>query len=198
MPDRSNPKRPEGGAMAEGTKSTVQSKVDQSGADTRTHDPAGSERRHRDRWEASTRRLAERLADELGGNAAEVRRRLQTEHGVTVPPSTVAGWVSRRPVRSAPTAGSIADRAHRLLSLEMDRLERSSVKLDLDRLQKVATTLKALNGLSRGQAAPKVRTLQDLSRSEPETEGPEGVDAGHRNGTQSHPASLSELVSGSP
>jgi len=148
--------------------------------------PAGSEAGKQSdgrSWLPSVRALAERLADEEHGNARAVRRRLESEHGLSVPQSTVTQWTRRRPVSAPPTAGSIADRAHRLLSLEMDRLERSSAKLDLDRLAKVAATLKTLQGVGRSQGGAKQRTLEDLSAGEQSTEGEQAVASASQNGT---------------
>jgi hypothetical protein len=125
----------------------------------------------------------ERLAEEENGDLRAVRRRLETEHRLSVPNTTLRLWVRRRAVPTAPSVQTISERALALLSSEMSRLERSSAKLDLDRLGKVAQTLKTLDGLSRKQAAPGLKTLSDLSSDADPKPEREDVQASSQNGT---------------
>lgn len=150
-------------------------KVHRIGADTRTHDsvPAGSKDGRR--WPRAVRETVERIAEEERGDVGAVRRRLQAEHGLTVPSTTLRLWVRRRAAPDVPTVGAIAERALSLLSSEISALERASVRVDLDRLGKVAQTLKTLEGLSRRQAGTRRQTLSDLSAGSQTADEAEGV-----------------------
>jgi hypothetical protein len=145
--------------MSKPSQTVLQSKVDQIGADSWSHD-----RRHR--YPAETRELAGELALELDGNAAAVGRALQAQHGLKVQPETLRRWTRETMAAAAPP--STRDLSHRtlaLLSLEMRRLEQlPASKLDLARLAAVAQILKTLDGLKTDKAPSRAtRTLADLN-----------------------------------
>jgi hypothetical protein len=112
---------------------------------------------------------AAELLSELQGDVPQTAQILRAELGADVPRVTLKRWRDTAHRSDAvPTVGAISDRALRLLSGEMTRLERlPSSKLDLERLSKVATTLKTLDGLKDSRrAAVKPRTLEDLNGSD--------------------------------
>jgi hypothetical protein len=120
------------------------------------------------------REATTRWVHELDLNGPAVRRRLISELGVDVPQVTVSRWVRMaRLTAPPPTLQNVSDRALRLVSSEIKRLEAQPlVKLDLDRLQKATAILKMIQGLQppkRNVQGP--RTLADLNGSERETEG---------------------------
>lgn len=118
------------------------------------------------RYPAATRALALRIYEDTKGTATSVARILEAEHGETVNVESVRYWIARASrANETPSIGGLADRTLALLSSELKRLERvSPSKLDLDRLAKVAQTLKTLDGLrARGTSRNEPRKLEDLN-----------------------------------
>jgi len=135
------------------------------------------------RHSEAIRRAAVRLRVEEGLTAAQVSDRLQSEHGATVPRSTVAAWLALaaldRPIPKD-LKGSIGDQAARVLRLtdsEIRRLEAKKGPTDLERLSRIASILKVTESLKTaspqaGKAgkASRARTLDELDLgSEEET-----------------------------
>ena len=126
-------------------------------------------RPERRRWEESTRLLALQIAAAVDQNAAEVRRRLSSEHGLDVPTSTIHNWMKAPGGSEIPSITELSERVRRLLLQEIRRLEMTSAaRRDLDRLSKTAQILKALDALkTTSPKTTKRRTLADLNGSEP-------------------------------
>lgn len=117
------------------------------------------------------REAAREAARDPDLSAAQIRRWLAAEHEAAVPMETVSRWVRLARAELEPQSiGDLSDRILSLLAADLRRIEAQPVaKLDLDRLAKVAATLKSLDGLkSKRGAAPKVKTLSDLSDTEGE------------------------------
>jgi hypothetical protein len=148
--------------FGESEESGSEPKVHQIGADTRAHTEAGltpAERRE-------LRETVRTWVHELDLRAPEVRARLKREQGLEVPASTAARWVrAARLTAPPPSLQSVSDRALRLISSEVKRLElQPASHLDLDRLGKATQILKTLQGLKPLKAERNgPRTLQDLT-----------------------------------
>jgi hypothetical protein len=135
---------------------------------TRAQDP-GPHRLSGNRWTPAVRERASDLLADLLGDVPRVARALREELGADVPHPTLKRWRDEAHRSNAvPSVAGISDRALRLLAGEMTRLEAlPSSKLDLERLGKVASTLKTLDGLTRSsRSAPRARTLADLNGAE--------------------------------
>lgn len=129
----------------------------------------GPHRLSGNRWTPTVKERASDLLADLMGDVPRVARALRDELGVDVPHPTLKRWRDEAHRSNAvPSVAGITDRALRLLAGEMTRLEAlPSSKLDLERLGKVATTLKTLDGLTRSsRSAGKARTLADLNGAE--------------------------------
>jgi hypothetical protein len=117
------------------------------------------------------REAAREAARDPDLSAAQIRRWLAAEHEAAVPMETVSRWVRLARAELEPQSiGDLSDRILSLLAADLRRIQAQPVaKLDLDRLAKVAATLKSLDGLKRkGPAAAKLKTLSDLNDSEAE------------------------------
>lgn len=112
------------------------------------------------------------LEDRLTFEAA--RERLLSDHGETVPRSTIVGWIAaaeRNPAMPQDLSMETREQARRVLRLtraELSRLERMSGQPDLTRIERVARILRSIEGRSdlKGDPNPngkRVRTLEDLS-----------------------------------
>lgn len=136
----------------------------------------------RARWPEAIRLEAIRLRRERGLRSAEIAGRLEREHGAAVGESTVAGWLSRASRDETPSAadlaGEIGAQAALLLRItgsEIRRLDRKQGPKDVERIERLARSLKVLEGLkaaapNTGESkAPKAKTLEDLT-SEAEEE----------------------------
>jgi transposase-like protein len=140
-------------------------------------------------WPKALRASAVRLRREEGLTALQISRRLKSDYGVAIPQGTVGKWLTQ-PTAEGQSIGTLARRATRLAEREIDRLERNTKEIDLDRLAKLAAILKALQPLtstppkeglqSLGGTDPhqteglKVTTLQDLSEAQDTEEGEAG------------------------
>ncbi len=104
------------------------------------------------------------MFEATGENLAATVRRLERDHGLTVPVTTVRSWVKRPPPSDdAPTVAGTSERLIRLLSSEVRRIERQpSAKMDVDRCLKIAQTLKVLEAIG-GKGKAQGRGLLDLT-----------------------------------
>lgn len=121
-----------------------------------------------DRWPSEVRERCWQLGDDPKISAQKVADRLGAELGRKVPVTTVRRWLREVPDRgAAPTVDDLTERCLRLLEAEVRRLERSAAKLDIDKLNKVAATLKTLRPAQTSKA-PKVKaqTLTELSEAQ--------------------------------
>lgn len=121
------------------------------------------------RWTPRVHERAAELLTALQGDVPRTAAALRTELGADVPRVTLKRWRDQaHQIDGVPSVAALSDRALRLLSGEMSRLENAPPsKLDLDRLAKVAGMLKTVDGLSRSsRTAAKARTLADLNGSE--------------------------------
>jgi transcriptional regulator with XRE-family HTH domain len=146
------------------------------------------DRQGKEPWSKTLRVTAVRLRREEGLSAIQISRRLKTDYGVAIPQGTVGKWLTQ-PTAEGQSIGTLARRATSLAEREIDRLERNSKEIDLDRLAKLAAILKALQpltsplpkadlqslggtGHSQTEGLP-LTTLEDLSEAqETESEGP--------------------------
>jgi transcriptional regulator with XRE-family HTH domain len=134
----------------------------------------------RERWPQTMRRAAVRMREAEELTAAQIAQRLSAEHGRDVPVSTVGGWLAPHRAAAQPPADlgqAIRSQAARLLALanrELTRLERGTGAIDLERLERLARTLKTVEGLKPATAATQkpeaVRSLLDLGGSSKDRE----------------------------
>jgi transcriptional regulator with XRE-family HTH domain len=118
-------------------------------------------------WPKALRASAVRLRREEGLTALQISRRLKTDYGVAIPQGTVGKWLTQ-PTAEGQSIGTLARRATRLAEREIDRLERNTKEIDLDRLAKLAAILKALQPLT---STPPKEGLQSLGGTDNQTEG---------------------------
>jgi hypothetical protein len=125
----------------------------------------------REQWPRAIKCEAIRLRREDGLTHRRIRQRLLEQFGAEVPEGTLGNWVSGvrnpPPPSKAGNAQTISERANRLLALtdlELTRMERRSGKpLELDRIERVARTLKSLHSIATPRTnGTRVLTLQDL------------------------------------
>lgn len=139
-----------------------------------------SGRQASEHWPKALRASAVRLRREEGLTALQISRRLKIDYGVAIPQGTVGKWLTQ-PTAEGQSIGTLARRATRLAEREIDRLERSSKEIDLDRLAKLAAILKglqplvpslpkadlqSLGGPTNQTEGLKVTTLEDLSEAQ--------------------------------
>jgi transposase-like protein len=123
-------------------------------------------------WPTAVRQEAAELAADPDLSAEQIRQRLRAEQGADVPTGTVRRWVREaRQDFPAPSIGDLSGRILALLSADLRRLERQpTAKLDVDRLAKLAATLKSLDGLkTQAKLGAPAKTLNDLNDSEAQT-----------------------------
>lgn len=127
----------------------------------------------RRKWPPAIREQAERISRTERLGPVETHRRLLAETGTDVPVSTIVRWLDRMARKDAtsdvPTVSTLTERALRLASSELGRLERQR-RPSMEDLAKVAQILKTIDGL-KASGRPKQRTLSDLSDGR---DGPEG------------------------
>jgi len=122
------------------------------------------------------RRQALRLRLESGLTGREIADVLSAEHGTRIGASTVAGWLAADARRHTPDrsdlAGEIGTQAAMLLEItgsEIRRLRQRKGAQDVDRIERLARSLKVLEGLKAAAApgdtskAKRARTLEALS-----------------------------------
>lgn len=126
--------------------------------------PTGDDRQH---WAETTRQLARDLAREHGLSVAETRRRLESEHGLMVPASTLGHWLRQGP-QDATDPASLRDRIYRLAARELASLERQRKgKADLRRLEAIGRILKtAETDRPNRQQAKGLARFADLSAAD--------------------------------
>jgi|SRR4051794_24656059 hypothetical protein len=131
--------------------------------------PTGDDRPH---WPETTRQLARDLARQHGLSVAETRRRLESEHGLTVPASTLGHWLRQGPPETADPA-SLRDRIYRLAARELASLERQGKgKADLRRLEAIGRILKTAetDRPNRQQANGLARFAELTASDEPDAD----------------------------
>jgi hypothetical protein len=123
--------------------------------------PTGEDRQH---WPETTRQLARDLARRDGLSVADTRRRLESEHGLTVPASTLGHWLRQGPPDAVDPA-SLRDRIYRLAARELASLEKQRKgKADLRRLEAIGRILKtAETDRPNRQQAKGLARFADLS-----------------------------------
>jgi transcriptional regulator with XRE-family HTH domain len=126
-----------------------------------------AERRRAERWPLAVRQAAARLRREEGLTAAQISHRLKTDHNVVVSRKTVGNWLTQ-PTAQGQTIGVLARRATSLAEREIDRLERNSKEIDLDRLAKLAAILKALQPLTSPLPKADLQSLGGTGHSQTE------------------------------
>lgn len=133
----------------------------------------------RQRYGAAVRSAAVRLVAEDGLTYGQAIERLESDHGIRVPTSTLGQWV-RTDVRSRELTGDpIAEaerqrgRLLRITAVELERLERARGAKDLATLERLARILRSMNATpaSTDRMNGKTRrTLADLATGADESE----------------------------
>lgn len=138
------------------------------------------------------KRLAERIrtiAEQTSESAAGIQRRLSTESGEALSYESVRrivadvrGGSARPPTDRTPSG--MAERILSLLDRELVALERHRGKVDLDRLDRIAATLRRVEPIRPKAEGRERSSLQQLL---PTAEGQNGVSA-DRSGSESQPS----------